>query len=109
MSEVDVVHDAVERLEWEDGKQEPSPGSKLRGFTRRAALTGGAAGVTALLLEACGSSASSGASGAASSIFKPSKSYKFTFVNHVTTNAFFVPTRYGAADASKLLGCSYQW
>jgi simple sugar transport system substrate-binding protein len=31
------------------------------------------------------------------------------FVNHVTTNPFFVPTQYGAADACKLLGCSYQW
>src|SRR6267154_2618724 len=32
-----------------------------------------------------------------------------TFVNHVTTNPFFVPTRYGAEDACALLGCSYQW
>jgi simple sugar transport system substrate-binding protein len=31
------------------------------------------------------------------------------FVNHVTTNPFFVPTKYGAEDACKLLGCSYQW
>ena len=30
-------------------------------------------------------------------------------VNHVTTNPFFVPTKYGAEDACKLLGCSYQW
>jgi simple sugar transport system substrate-binding protein len=34
---------------------------------------------------------------------------RFTFVNHVTTNPFFVPTKYGAEDACKLLGCSYQW
>ncbi len=27
----------------------------------------------------------------------------------MTTNPFFVPTQYGAADACKLLGCSYQW
>jgi simple sugar transport system substrate-binding protein len=31
------------------------------------------------------------------------------FVNHVTTNVFFTPTQYGAADASKLLGCEFQW
>ena len=31
---------------------------------------------------------------------------KFVFVNHVTTNPFFVPTQYGAEDACKLLGCS---
>ena len=30
-------------------------------------------------------------------------------VNHVTTNPFFVPTKYGAEDACKLLGCEYQW
>jgi simple sugar transport system substrate-binding protein len=30
-------------------------------------------------------------------------------VNHVTTNVFFTPTQSGAADACKLLGCSYQW
>src|SRR6266700_1532235 len=111
MSEKDLVEDAVERLDWEDEKQGTTRASMLRAFTRRTALTGGAAGATALLLEACGSSASSGGStsGNAASIFKPSKSYKFTFVNHVTTNPFFVTTKYGAADACKLLGCSYQW
>ena len=31
------------------------------------------------------------------------------FVNHVTTNPFFVPTQYGIADACSLLGCTYQW
>jgi simple sugar transport system substrate-binding protein len=35
--------------------------------------------------------------------------WKFVFVNHVTTNPFFVPTRYGAEDACALLGCTYQW
>jgi simple sugar transport system substrate-binding protein len=30
-------------------------------------------------------------------------------VNHVTTNVFFTPTQSGAADACKLLGCSYTW
>ena len=34
---------------------------------------------------------------------------RFVFVNHVTTNPFFVPTRYGAEDACELLNCSYQW
>ncbi len=42
-------------------------------------------------------------------IFKSGKKLKFVFVNHVTTNPFFVPTKYGAEDACKLLGCSYQW
>jgi simple sugar transport system substrate-binding protein len=35
--------------------------------------------------------------------------WKFVFINHVTTNPFFVPTQYGIADACSLLGCSSQW
>lgn len=41
--------------------------------------------------------------------FASHPTYKFTMVNHVTTNPFFVPTRYGAADACALLGCTYTW
>ncbi|HEY4996702.1 MAG TPA: sugar ABC transporter substrate-binding protein [Solirubrobacteraceae bacterium] len=81
-----------------------------RSFLRRTALTGVAAGSVSTILAACGSSASSGGgSGGASSVFGSKTSYKFVFVNHVTTNPFFTPTQYGAADACKLLGCSYQW
>jgi simple sugar transport system substrate-binding protein len=35
--------------------------------------------------------------------------WKFVFVNHVTTNPFFVPTQYGIADACAAFGCSSQW
>ena len=35
--------------------------------------------------------------------------WKFAFVNHVTTNPFFVPTKYGASDACALVKCSYTW
>lgn len=35
--------------------------------------------------------------------------WKFVFVNHVTTNPFFVPTQYGIQDACELVGCDYQW
>src|SRR3954469_10855064 len=38
------VHDALERLEWHDAKREETPHSRLAAFTRRTALTGGAAG-----------------------------------------------------------------
>jgi simple sugar transport system substrate-binding protein len=66
-----------------------------------------------MILEACGGSSSSSSSAASGSgaagIFGASGSYKFTIVNHVTTNPFFAPTQTGAADACKLLGCSYQW
>lgn len=115
MSETDNVHDAVERLEWDERNEEDTPHKRWRQISRRSALTGGAAGIAAVILDACGSSkkspsASAATSGSsASSIFGVSKSYKFTFVNHVTTNTFFVPTQYGIADACKLLGCSYQW
>src|SRR5450759_222428 len=107
MSDTDQAHEAVERLEHADRSQIDRPGFDRRAFLRRTALTGVAAGSVSTLLAACGSSASSNSG--ASSIFASSKSYKFTFVNHVTTNPFFVPTQYGAADACKLLGCSYQW
>ena len=35
--------------------------------------------------------------------------WRFVFVNHVTTNPFFVPTQYGIEDACAILGCDYQW
>ncbi len=35
--------------------------------------------------------------------------WKFVFVNHVTTNPFFVPTQYGIKDADALLGTKTQW
>ncbi|HET8980382.1 MAG TPA: sugar ABC transporter substrate-binding protein [Solirubrobacteraceae bacterium] len=118
--EEDVVHDAIERLEWDERKEEDTPFKKARQLTRRTALTGGAAGIGALILQACGGggsssssstakAASGSSSSAASSIFGTSQSYHFVMVNHVTTNVFFTPTQNGAADACKLLGCSYTW
>jgi simple sugar transport system substrate-binding protein len=114
----DTLGDAIERLEFDERGEEEGPGKRMRQVSRRAALTGGAAGIAALALQACGSSsggsssasASSGSSSSsASSIFGVSGSYKFTMVNHVTTNVFFTPTQNGASDACKLLGCSYNW
>src|SRR4051795_5861238 len=118
MSELDPVHEALERLEWADSKQEETPATRMRAMSRRAALTGGAAGIASAMLAACGSSKPDSAKATAtataaqeggSSIFAVSKKLKFVLVNHVTTNPFFVPTKYGAEDACKLLGCSYQW
>jgi simple sugar transport system substrate-binding protein len=111
MSEHDILGDAIERLEWDERKKEETPGKKWHQVTRRAALTGGAAGIAALALEACGSSSNSSASGSSSaaSIFGFNKSQHYVLVNHVTTNIFFTPTQNGAADACKLLGCSYTW
>jgi simple sugar transport system substrate-binding protein len=114
MSELDPVDEAIERLEWQDAKQEETPQSRWRAFTRRTALTGSAAGIAAIALNACGggdddSSAQDSGGTPATGVFGEQKKYRFTFVNHVTTNPFFVPTKYGAEDACKLLGCSYQW
>src|SRR5438445_11882962 len=107
MSDTDHALEAVERLEHLDQRNTDRPGFDRRAFLRRTALTGVAAGSVGTILNACGSSASSG--GGSSNVFGSHKSYKFVFVNHVTTNPFFTPTQYGAADACKLLGCSYQW
>jgi simple sugar transport system substrate-binding protein len=109
MSDTDQAHEAVEVLDYLDRPERDRPGFDRRAFLRRTALTGAAAGSVSTILAACGSSASSGGGGGSSSVFGSHKNFKFVFVNHVTTNPFFVPTQYGAADAAKLLGCSFQW
>jgi simple sugar transport system substrate-binding protein len=109
MLNVDQVQAGAKQLDDLDRGAGQWPGFDRRTFLRRTALTGVAAGSASTILAACGSSASSGGSGGSSSVFGSHKSYKFVFVNHVTTNPFFTPTQYGAADACNLLGCSYQW
>jgi simple sugar transport system substrate-binding protein len=111
MSDTDQLQPAVEPLDYLDRPDVDRPGFDRRAFLRRTAMTGIAAGSVGTLLSACGSSASSGSgsSGGSDAVFGSHPKYKFVFVNHVTTNPFFTPTQYGAADASKLLGCEYQW
>jgi len=107
MSETDQRQDALEYLDTSERTSRViTPGFDRRSFLRRTALTGAAAGSVGAILSACGSSASSGGS---ASVFGSHPNYKFVFVNHVTTNPFFVPTQYGIQDACSLLGCSYQW
>jgi simple sugar transport system substrate-binding protein len=117
MTDLDPVFDALERLEWDDSRRDDGdPRSRVAAITRRTALTGGAAGVVATMLAACGggsgpspTTAAPTGGGGNVAVFGSPKKLKFVFVNHVTTNPFFVPTRYGAEDACKLLGCTYQW
>ena len=73
MSDTDQAHEAVERLEYFDGKETDRPGFDRRAFLRRTALTGVAAGSVGSILSACGSSASSssGASKSTSIICAP--------------------------------------
>jgi simple sugar transport system substrate-binding protein len=115
VSDLDPIHEALDRLEWEDAREGAPERHPLAAVTRRTALAGGGAGLATLILTACGngspkaSKAQSGGGSPASGVFGSSGKPKFVFVNHVTTNPFFVPTKYGAEDACKLLGCSYQW
>jgi simple sugar transport system substrate-binding protein len=109
MSETTDVQEVVEGGENAERSLVEKPGFDRRAFLQRTALTGVAVGGVSSLLAACGSSASSSSSGGSASVFGSHPNYKFVIVNHVTTNPFFVPTQYGAADACKLLGCSYQW
>jgi simple sugar transport system substrate-binding protein len=100
MKDIDPkVEEAIETLNLKD-----SP-------TRRRLLAGtglfSAAAASSALLAACGSSTTSSAGGIGN--FPSTPKWKFAFVNHVTTNPFFVPTQYGAADACALLGTSYTW
>ena len=116
--DLDAAEEVIERLEWADGRADDTPHKRWHDLTRRTALTGGAAGVAAFILEACGggkktsstgTSTAAAAGSPASGIFGSQPKMRFTFVNHVTTNPFFVPTKYGAEDACSLLGCTYQW
>ncbi|MGO9892524.1 MAG: substrate-binding domain-containing protein [Solirubrobacteraceae bacterium] len=107
--------DAIERLEWDERKQEETPHKNWRQLTRRTALTGAAAGIAAAALEACGSSKSTSSAAATttsssgSGPYGSSGGHKFVMVNHVTTNSFFTATIYGCQDACSLTGSSFQW
>jgi len=35
--------------------------------------------------------------------------WRFVFINHATTNPFFVPARYGIEDAAAFFGVDYAW
>ena len=102
-----VVDEAIETLNMQDG---PSRRRLLEG----AGLFSATAAASALI-AACSSSTSSSATATSSASatstaaaavgnFPSTPAWQFWFVNHVTTNLFFVPTQNGMADAAKLLG-----
>jgi simple sugar transport system substrate-binding protein len=85
-------------------------GDARTAMRRRAFLAGGGAALLSTALAACGKeSEDEGGGEEGAGNFPATKNYRFVFVNHVTTNPFFVPTQYGAEDASALLGTSFQW
>jgi len=99
-----VVDEAIERLDMKDG---PSRRRLLEG----AGLFSATAAASALIAACTSSSSSSatptqGASSAAATVgnFPKTPAWQFWFVNHVTTNPFFVPTQSGMKDAAALLG-----
>jgi simple sugar transport system substrate-binding protein len=75
---------------------------------RRRMLHGAALGSAMAMLSA-GLSIGRPARAAETSAFPEHPRWRFVFVNHVTTNPFFVPTQYGIQDACDLLGCDHQW
>jgi simple sugar transport system substrate-binding protein len=99
MDKVDPkVDEAIETLNMRDGP------------TRRKLIKGtglvSATAAASALLAACSSNSSSTAAAATKSTagnFPKTPAWQFWFVNHVTTNSFFVPTQYGFADAAALL------
>jgi simple sugar transport system substrate-binding protein len=95
------VDEAIQTLNMKDG---PSRRRLLQGTGLVSATAAASA-----LLAACSSSSSASSTSAASAAgvagnFPKTPAWKFYFVNHVTTNAFFTPTQYGFADAAALLG-----
>jgi len=82
-----------------------------RRVMRNAGVLGIGVPALTMLLDACsgGSSGDKSTAGSGGGPYPGHKKYKFTLVNHVTTNSFFTPTRYGAEDACAILGCDYSW
>jgi simple sugar transport system substrate-binding protein len=77
---------------------------------RREFLAASALASAGLLLSGCRREAAQQAGGAGGAgNFPKTPEYRFVFVNHVTTNSFFVPTQYGIEDADALLGTTSQW
>jgi simple sugar transport system substrate-binding protein len=84
---------------------EAVPGIDRASLLRRVALGGAAASVPALF----GAQKAFAAAGAGGGNYPNHPKWKFAFINHVTTNPFFVPTQYGASDACALVNTSYTW
>src|SRR3954451_24170680 len=81
--------------------------SETGASSRRAVLkylgAGGGMVAASAALAAC-TGVQQAQNGGKSGPFPSTPQWRFVFVNHVTTNSFFVPTRSGLADAASLLG-----
>jgi simple sugar transport system substrate-binding protein len=74
------------------------------GFERREMLRSAGLGGALALMGSIGAAKAAG-----NGPFPEHPKWRLVFVNHVTTNPFFVPTQYGIKDACDLLDCTYQW
>lgn len=88
--------------------------SRLPIKRRRLLQTAMAGSAGAAFLAACGGSSPNSttqntSSGGGGGNYPSHPKWNFVFVNHVTTNPFFVPTIYGIQDACALINCTYQW
>ncbi len=94
-----VVDEAIERLNMQDG---PPRRKLLEG----AGLFSATAAASALIAACTSSTTSSAVQKVVTTIgnFPKTPAWTFWFVNHVTTNLFFVPTIFGKNDAAALLG-----
>jgi simple sugar transport system substrate-binding protein len=81
------------------------------GLDRAKLLRNAGIGAAALSIPALAATREAFAAGARGEAvpFKKHPNWRFVFVNHVTTNPFFTPTQYGAADAAAIFGVRYQW
>jgi simple sugar transport system substrate-binding protein len=91
------VEEAIETLNMKDGPTR-------RRLLSSAGLVSASAAAAGLLAACSSSSTSSAAAKGAAGNFPKTPAWQFWYVNHVTTNPFFVPTQYGFADAAALLG-----
>jgi len=92
------------------GSPTPFTAPSRRSLLRQIAAGGGAAAAASLLAACSSSHNGTNTSGNSTGNFASTPKWRFVFVNHVTTNSFFVPTRYGLEDAAALLGIATpQW
>jgi simple sugar transport system substrate-binding protein len=95
------VDEAVQTLNMKDG---PSRRKLLSGAGLVSATAAASALLAACSSSGSGSTAAASTAGSAAGNFPKTPAWQFWFVNHVTTNLFFVPTQFGFADAAALLG-----
>jgi simple sugar transport system substrate-binding protein len=91
------VDEAIETLNMKDGPTR-------RRLLSSAGIVSASAAAAGLLAACGGSSTSSKAAASTAGNFPKTPAWQFWYVNHVTTNPFFVPTQYGFQDAAALLG-----